>query len=403
MKKLSILVRAIYLLLILFILNSCAKKDPYVVMLSLDGFRWDYASHVPTPNLDYIAQHGVKAESLKPSFPSKTFPNHYTIATGLYPDHHGLVNNSFYDPKSEREYKISDRKAVEDGYFYGGEPLWVTAEKQNMKSATFFWVGSEAAVQGIRPTYWKKYDGKLPLSQSIDTVVYWLQLPVEKRPHLVLFYSSEPDHSGHDFGPESAQVDSQIVRLDSLIGVFLTKLKSLPVYKQINFIVVSDHGMTSVSKDKTIYLSDYIQESWFDHIEGYNPVYSFQPKPENKMQALKVMKDIKHVGVWEKDSLPAKWHFGTNIRIQDIIMVADNGWQIKDNRQAEFMKGDHGYDNDFGDMHAIFYAIGPAFKSGYQYPTFENIEIYDLICHILDLQPANNDGNLEHISGLLKK
>jgi predicted AlkP superfamily pyrophosphatase or phosphodiesterase len=403
MKKLSILVRAIYLLLIIFILTSCTKKENYVVMLSLDGFRWDYAARVPTPNLDYIARNGVKAESLKPSFPSKTFPNHYSIATGLYPDHHGIVNNNFYDPRSEREYKISDRKAVEDGYFYGGEPLWVTAEKQNMKSATFFWVGSEAAVQETRPTYWKKYDGKIPLSQSIDTVVYWLQLPVEKRPRLVLFYSSEPDHSGHDFGPESVQVDSQIVRLDSLIGVFLTKLKSLPVYNQVNFIVVSDHGMASVSKDKTTYLSDHIQESWFDHIEGYNPVYTFQPKPENKIQAIQAMKDIEHVRAWEKDSLPAKWHYGTNIRIQDIVMVADNGWQIKDNRQAEFMKGDHGYDNDFRDMHAIFYAIGPAFKSGYQQPTFKNTEIYNLICHILGLQPANNDGDLEHVSGLLKK
>lgn len=384
-----------------FLLTSCSDRKPYVVMLSLDGFRWDYAEGIPTPNLDYIASHGVKAESLKPSFPSKTFPNHYSLVTGLYPDHHGIVNNSFFDPRKVRQYKISDRKAVEDGTFYGGEPLWVTAEKQNIISASYFWVGSEAAIQDIRPTYWKPYDGSLPFSQSIDSVIYWLQLPVEKRPQLILFYNSEPDHSGHDFGPDSEKTKAKVIQLDSLVGVFLDKLKQIPIADQVDFIVLSDHGMTGLTEEKTVYLSDYISEEWFDHIEGYNPVYLLQPKPENREQAYKQLSEIKHAGFWQKDSLPEKWNYGTHERVLDFVLVAENGWQIRKDRMSKSLTGDHGYDNDFKDMHAIFYAMGPSFKENFVCPTFENVEIYNLVCYILNLQPVYNDGNLENVRDLL--
>lgn len=370
-------------------------------MLSLDGFRWDYAEGISTPNLDYIASHGVKAESLKPSFPSKTFPNHYSLVTGLYPDHHGIVNNSFFDPLKERQYKISDRKAVEDGTFYGGEPLWVTAEKQNIISASYFWVGSEAAIQDIRPTYWKPYDGSFPFSQSIDSVIYWLQLPIEKRPQLTLFYNSEPDHSGHDFGPDSEKTKAKVIQLDSLVGVFLDKLKQIPIADQVDFIVLSDHGMTGLTEEKTVYLSDYLSEEWFDHIEGYNPVYLLQPKPENREQAYKQLSAIEHTGFWQKDSLPEKWNYGTHERVLDFVLVADDGWQIRKDRMSKSLAGDHGYDNDFKDMHAIFYAMGPSFKENFVCPTFENIEIYNLVCHILNLQPVDNDGKLENVRDLL--
>ncbi len=403
MKKFFQYPRPIILALMALLLAGCAKDDHYVVMLSLDGFRWDYAEHIPTPNLDFIARNGVKAESLKPSFPSKTFPNHYTIVTGLYPDHHGIVNNCFYDPIADRNYKISDREAVGDGTFYEGEPLWVTAEKQQVKSASYFWVGSEADIQNIRPSYWKTYDGQFPLSKSIDTVIYWLQLPEEARPNLILFYSSEPDHVGHDFGPDDKRVKEKVVFLDSLVGVFLEKLKNIPIYKKVDFIVVSDHGMTNISEEKSVFLSDYISEDWFDQIEGYSPVFLLQPKQKFREQAYKALNDIEHIGFWARDSLPGRWNYGTNERVLDFVLVAENGWQIRENRNSKGMSGDHGYDNDFKDMHAIFYAMGPSFKKGFVHPTFQNIEIYNLICHILGLQPAPNDGRLENIRGLLRE
>lgn len=403
MKKLLRLFFCPFLFLVL--LTSCTpdQDKPYVVMLSLDGFRWDYTDSVATPNFDYLAEHGVKAASLKPSFPTKTFPNHYSIATGLYPDHHGIVANSFYDKTSGRKYRLSDREAVEDGYFYGGEPIWVTAEKQGLTAASYFWVGSEAPIQDIHPTYWKKYDHDFPFAQSIDSVISWLKLPEEKRPQLVLFYNSEPDGMGHHEGPEATTMKEKIIYLDSLVGVFLEKSRQLSIADNLNFILVSDHGMTALDSSRVIYLSDYIHPDWFERIEGYNPVYFFQPLPEYEDSARIAFQAMEHATVWHKDSLPSKWHYGTNHdRIEDYVLVADNGWQVRFNHQSRLSNGDHGYDNDFKDMHGIFYAMGPAFKEAYLHPTFENVHIYNLISHILHLAPAPNDGKLETVKKVLK-
>jgi len=210
-------------------------------MLSMDGFRWDYPDIAETPNLDYIKEHGVKAQSLKPSFPTKTFPNHYTMITGLYPDHHGIIHNNFYDPEKEMYYRTSNREAVQNGEFYGGEPIWVTAENQDIITASYFWIGSEAAVRGVKPTYWKIYEHHFPYTQRIDSVIYWLELPEDERPHLITWYMDEPDSKGHRYGPESTEIKETITYLDSLVGVFLNRLQELPIHENINIIITSDH------------------------------------------------------------------------------------------------------------------------------------------------------------------
>ena len=213
------------LILVIFVactgknLKSNATNDVYVVMLSMDGFRWDYPERLETPNLDYIARRGVRAEYIKPAFPSKTFPNHYSMATGLYPDNHGIVDNNFYCPDLNLTFRLGNRQAVENPAFYGGEPIWVTAEKQGITSASYFWVGSEAPVMGIQPTYWKRFDGRVPFINRIDTVLHWLQLPDQKRPRLIMFYFQEPDTQGHETGPVSSEVDQIVLQLDSLLGV----------------------------------------------------------------------------------------------------------------------------------------------------------------------------------------
>jgi len=368
----------------------------------MDGFRWDYPDHCPTPNLDRIAAQGVKARSLQPSFPSKTFANHYTMVTGLYPDHHGIVENSFYDPSTGRHYSISNRQAVEDASFYGGEPIWVTAEKNGIISASFFWVGSEAPVKGIRPTYWKSYDHEFPFEQRIDTVIYWLNLPEERRPHLITWYMDEPDGIGHGEGPGGEGTLQMVTYLDSLLGVFLDKIEALPIANQVNIIVTSDHGMGPTSPERCVILKDYIDLSWFDEMEGYTPNLTFKVKNEFADTAWKALSTIPHMKVWKHGEVPDSLHYGMNPRTLDFILVADSAWQYSLTGKIPGSAGAHGYNPYNTDMHAIFYAKGPEFKVGYQHPTFENINLYPLICHILKIAPAPVDGDIENVRKMLK-
>lgn len=378
------------------------SSQPYVVMLSMDGFRWDYPERCGTPNLDRLAKTGVKAESMQPAFPSKTFANHYTMATGLYPDHSGIVDNSFYDPATQRSYSIGNRKAVEDPTFYDGEPIWVTAEKQGIKSASFYWVGSEAPVQGVHPSYWKNYHEETPYMDRIDTVIYWLNLPEDQRPHLITFYFDEPDGTGHHAGPCGEETCDLVRHLDSLVGIFLDKVAELPIADQINIIITSDHGMGPVSPDRCIKLNQYINNEWFEKMEGYSPNYTFKVKKEYYDTAWATLSTIPHLTAWEHGNMPDSLHYGTNPRTLDFIVVADSGWQFTVTDKIPKSLGAHGYNPYNKDMHAIFYAAGPAFKSGFIHPTFENINLYPLICEILGLEPAPVDGDIRNVREMLK-
>lgn len=404
--------RTLAVLLILSVVIACSSnsyirkipKEQYVVMLSLDGCRWDYPQIANMVNLESIARDGVKMESLKPSFPSKTFPNHYSIATGLYPDNHGIVQNSFYDPDMDRYYKISDRNAVEDGVFYGGEPIWVTAEKQGLRTASFFWVGSEAPVGGKYPSQWKPYDHNFPYAARVDSVISWLQLPKKNRPRLITWYYPEPDGVGHRHSPESDETKQMLTHLDSLIGDFLQKLQQLPIADQVNVIVTSDHGMARISGDKAIYFDDLIETSWLDTSIGSNPVWMFDPKEGYKDSVLLNLQKHPHLHVWEKDSIPEHLHYGRNTRVMEIVATPDINWMTAwrgDEPDSDYVGGTHGYEPDYKDMHAIFYAKGPAFKQGYVHPTTENVNIYPLLAKILGLRPAQTDGKLENIQHML--
>jgi predicted AlkP superfamily pyrophosphatase or phosphodiesterase len=377
------------------------SPTPYVVMLSMDGFRWDYPDRCPTPNLDRLAARGVKARSLQPSFPSKTFANHYTMATGLYPDHNGIVENSFYDPATGKHYSISDRNAVEDPSFYGGEPIWVTAEKNGIISASFYWVGSEAPIKGILPTYWKKYNNDFPFEQRIDTIIHWLSLPEAKRPHLIMWYLNEPDGIGHDVGPESDETLRMVVYLDSLLGIFLDKIEALPIAGEINIIVTSDHGMGPVSPDRCVNLKEYIDYQWFDEMEGHSPNLNLKVKNEFSDKAWQALSSLPHISAWKHGQVPDSLHYGQNPRTLDFILVADSAWQFSLTGKVPRSLGAHGFNPYDTDMHAIFYARGPAFRVGYKQPTFENVDLYPLICHIFNIAPAPVDGRIERVRGML--
>ncbi len=403
LKSISNLTFIVFLSVLILI--SGFRKDSrkpfknYVLLVSLDGFRWDYCKIYNTPNLNRLAKEGVKAERLISSFPTVTFPNHYSIATGLYPDHHGLINNSFPAPDLGLFYRMGDRTAVENPAFYGGEPVWETAEKQGARSASFYWVGSEAR----HPSYWKKYDESVTYEARIDTVIKWLGYPPEKRPELVTLYFDEPDATGHKFGPVSRQTERIVERLDSLMGVLRSKLSGLPEAKKINLIIVSDHGMEAISAERYINLKSLVPDRMIASISGGNPVYLINPSTEKKDSILYLLNKSKGLKAWSKSELPSRWHYGTNLRIPEIVVVADSSWSIGTRPDGSSLRGGaHGYDNANSDMYAIFYAAGPSFKKNYKFKELNNVDIYNLICKILNITPAKNDGDPAHIKGMLR-
>ena len=393
---------------LIVLLSGCSnvntdQKTPYVVMVSLDAFRWDYDSIYGTPILYDIAANGVKAERLIPSFPTKTFPNHYTIATGLYPDHHGLVNNSFYAPDLDLVYRIGDRAMVSNGAFYGGEPLWVTAHKQGLKTASFYWVGSEAPIEGIQPDYWKPYDDEVPFADRVDTVFKWLSLPAAKRPHFITLYFEEPDAVSHVYGPVSPETGDMVRSLDSLMGVLRTGLAALPIADKINLIVLSDHGMTEIDGSRYNYIFDTLPESMVSRIIGGSPVWAVEPAEGMTDSVIYYLNLQYGMKAWKKEELPEYLHYGTNPRIPPVVLIADPGWTAGVRPEPSgYSRGNHGYDWKCADMHAIFYAEGPAFRKGFVVDTLFNVDVYGLVTDILGLIPAPNDGDEQRVSALLK-
>jgi alkaline phosphatase D len=379
-------------------------------MISFDGFRSDYLDWYDTPNMDRFISKGVRAEGLIPVFVSKTFPNHYSIATGLYAENHGLIGNQFYDPLLDDEYSLSNRSKVEDPKFYGGEPIWVTAEKNDIQTASYFWVGSEAPINNTYPTRWKRYDHDFPFNSRIDSVVNWLSMPKKQRPNLCLLYFHEPDHTGHETGPKSDETAMMVHEIDSLFGTLITKLEQLPIAKNLNILVVSDHGMTEISSERTIDLSSHIETKKMKQ-EGSGPYTLLYDMDKNDIgNIVDRLNTVPKISAYAKKDIPERYHFKRHHRIKDILIIADEGWYIKDQAISSTSKvgayipkgGTHGYDNQLKSMHALFIANGPAFKKGITVPPFENVNIYPLICHILNIDPNKNiDGNLENIIHIL--
>lgn len=370
-------------------------------MVSFDGFRFDYPDSVECPNLEKIAEEGVKSE-LRPCFPSKTFPNHYSMVTGLYPDHHGIVQNTFFATDLNREFAMAKQASVENGSFFGGEPIWVTAEKQNVRTAMFYWVGSEARIKGFRPSYWKRYRDKTPTETRIDTLEAWLKLPPAYRPHYIGLYFDEPDRSGHQTGTSSGETRSAIKQTDEIVGKIMAKIKKSAIADSINIIFCSDHGLQSTSECKVEVLQNYIEESWCERIYTGNPVFLIKAKAGKEKLIEAGLKKAKHLKFWKHHQLPERLHYGTNPRCLDYVVAADSAYSLKFAETDKIDKGAHGYDNNNRNMHAIFYAQGPAFKKNVRHPLFNNIDIYPMVAKILGITPEKVDGSLENVAGMLK-
>lgn len=403
MKKAA---RILLLAGLVFSLNACkqhdeSSHDTYLVLVSFDGFRWDYSDMYETPAFDELARQGVKAERLIPSFPTKTFPNHYTLATGLYPDHHGIINNSFYAPDLDEIYRIGNKEMVTNPDAYFGEPIWVTAEQQGIRSACYFWVGSEAAIMETPPTYWNQYDGSIPYVERVDQVIEWLERPLDKRPGLITLYFSEPDGIGHEYGPVHEETAAVVNYNDSILGYLRSEIEKLPYGEKVNLVVLSDHGMGPISADRYVNLNDYIKEEWAVSVIGGNPLYLVEPETGFTDSITLALNQVEGVSAWQKDEIPARLHYGSSPRFPGIVVVADSLWSIgtRDNASG-YSGGTHGYDNAYTAMHTIFYASGPAFKENYISAPFSNVEVYGIIAHVLGLDPAETDGDLSHVQDI---
>ena len=375
-------------------------QDTYTVVVSCDGFRWDFSIMYDTPTLDMLAKKGIQSD-MQPTYPASTFPNHYAIATGLYPDHHGLVNNTFWDPDLQLTYAVGNPVTGQDPRFFGGEPIWLTAERQGVKSATIYWVGSDLKDDSRHASYWYDY-AKKPLltpDERVQKALEYLQLPEPERPHFIMVYFEEPDNTQHTYGPNCEQTRQAVKETDEAVGKLYAGLMQLPIASKINFIVLSDHGMALEDPSRVINPHDYLQPEWYDKMVISIPTYIFT-KPQYRETVYNALKDLPHLTVWKKEEIPAYLHYGTNRRIGDILVAPDMGWEFRDTPRNGL--GAHGYDPTDVDMHSLFRAVGPAFKQGYIARQFENVDIYPLLCHIMGIQPAPNDGDFNRIKHILK-
>jgi predicted AlkP superfamily pyrophosphatase or phosphodiesterase len=380
------------------------RLDPTVILISLDGFRWDYLGRTPTPTMDRLMARGVRARWMVPVFPSLTFPNHYSIVTGLYPEHHGIVGNEFEDSAGVQRFSLHDSMAVRDSRWWGGEPLWVTAERQGVHAGSYFWPGSEATIAGVRPSFVTRFDNRVPGQERVDAILGWLDLPREQRPRFVTMYFSNADQAGHRYGPDSPQVVDAVRAVDSLIGLLVTGLERHGILDQVNIVIVSDHGMAATSPDRAIYVDDYVDPERLD-IVYTNAVLFARPRGGDAADLARALGRAPHLSVYLRGEVPERLHYRANPRITEIVGIADEGWLVGTRAAAAahgFPSGEHGYDNALTSMRAIFIAAGPAFKRGYTAEAFQNIHVYDLLCAVLGLTPAPNDGSLDSTSALLR-
>jgi predicted AlkP superfamily pyrophosphatase or phosphodiesterase len=385
---------------------AAAAPKQSLLLISIDGFRWDYFNRPGAANLRALAAHGVHAERMVPSFPSVTFPNHYTIVTGLLPDHHGIISNAMVDPVLGR-FGIGDNPAVRDGRWWGGEPIWNTAELQHERAAPMSWPGSEAPIGGMRPSWWKKFDASLSRAAKVREVLALLALPPDSAPRLITQYFSEVDHFGHLSGPDSPQIDSAITQVDSAVGAIVDGITRMHLEGRVNVIVVADHGMAAISPSRVVFLDDYISLDSVDVIE-WGAYGLIAPKAGSDRYVYDHLHGANpHLAVYRKAEIPARFHYGANPRVPAVFALADEGWTVSsharyDRNPSRAGGGEHGYDNTLPVMGALFIASGPAFKSGLVVKPFQNIHVYDLMAHILGLRPAPNDGSLDSTSAMLR-
>ena len=402
-----------FLVFLVFFLTSCNQVDETIhgsssgtdlshygepstplILISIDGFRWDYFDKVETPNFDRLIANGSKADGLKTSYPSKTFPNHISIVTGNYPSNHGIISNYFYDADFDEYFYIgAGSTAAQDGKWIDAEPIWVTIEKQAKRAMIMFWPMSDAEIMGIRPSKYYVYNEDPTNLDRMDQILSWLLHTGNARPSFLASYFSVVDSKGHSYGPDGDETIEAIRVVDKAIGHLINGLEAQNILNEVNIMIVSDHGMTETPDTKVINIADYINLDDVVTVGG-GPFMEIRPN-EGKLESVyQALQNIDNTQVFKKEDIPDKFNYKNNNRIEPILLLADEHWSIMTPGRTP-IAGSHGYDPDYQSMNGIFIAHGPAFKSGFSGPEIHNIHLYEMMCKILGVVPANNDGSLD--------
>lgn len=376
---------------------ALAQDRRPLILISIDGFRAEYLERGLTPTLGALAEGGVRARAMRPSFPVNTYPNHYSLVTGLRPDRHGLTDNTMIDAaRPGVKFSMGARDQVQDRFWWdGGEPIWVTAERQGVKAASLFWPGSEAPVHGVRPSIWQLYDETLPAFDRVDRLLGWLDLPAGERPGLMALYFETVDTIGHHEGPDSPELNAAVRTVDLSLARLVAGLKARGLLDQVNIVIVSDHGMAPISPDRLIVLDEQYPADAFRWIT-MGSMAGLIPADAEAERLLVGRHD--HYECWRKGEMPARLKYGSHPRIPPVMCLADTGWTLttrerQSQRPMTRPGGAHGYDPEDPMMQAIFIAHGPAFRPGVVLAPFDNVSVYPLLARLLDLTPAPNDGD----------
>ncbi len=380
------------------------SEEKHVVILSMDGFRWDYTLDANTPTLDSLRRVGSYSQMM-PVFPANTFPSHYSMATGLHPNNHGVTNNSFYDKVLGRRMSVFEADDCRTKGFWGGEPIWNTVELQGGIANIFMWPGSEYPINDRQASVWTPYDHNMDYFKRADMVVQAMSKMPAKLPNLVMWYMPDPDAVGHEYGPNSPECIARVEYIDSVLAYFFEEMRKTPYFDQINFIVTSDHGMTQLDESRYLNLYGEIDASKVIHYIAGSP-FCFEVDEDYVDTAVEKLNALGHLRAYRGDSMPEEYHFGTHpTRCTNVVIIPDMGWKLDYYKGADRLPdggGSHGYDPFGSDMQVVFYGVGPNFKEGYLQSTFQNQNIYLIICHLLGIEPAENDCVWEDIEGMFR-
>jgi len=367
-----------------------------VILVGIDGFRADYLERGLTPTLSRLADEGARAEGgMRPSWPSVTFPNFYTLATGLHPDHHGLVNNTMTDADLPgRRFSLGNRAEVMDRVWYdAGEPIWVTAGNAGLRTATLFWPGSEAPIHGVRPTYWLPYEKSVPSLARVNILLAWFSLPEAERPQLATIYFDVLDTAGHEYGPGAPETDAVLVDIDNAVKALVEGLAKQNI--DADLVIVADHGMAPVSGERIVFLDDKVAADAFT-ITGHGSVATLDPAPGRTAEVEAAVLGVSpHMECWRKGEIPARLVYGSNPRIPAIVCLAETGWLIGTHERtdpARIHGGAHGFDNQAPEMRALFIAHGPDIAPGVRLPEMDSVDVQPLLARLLGLTPPRGDG-----------
>ena len=373
-----------------------------LILVSLYGFRWDYLQKYDAPTLKALAAGGSHAGRMTPSFPSKTFPNHYTLVTGLRPEHHGIVSNYFYDPVLQASFnKNLPGDNADARWWQQGEPIWITAEKQGVRSAAYMWPSCDAEIHGTRPSLHQSYDGRARANNRVDALLAWLDLPAEQRPRFCALYIDVVDVVGHKAGPDAPETAAAVKEADNAIARLLAGLEKRGLRDRTNLVVVSDHGMSEQSADRLVYMEDLADITRIE-VESTGPNGGVRPKPGTvspaELAAAMRAKAPPQVQIYAREEVPARYHYRDNPRIPAVVFIADDHWNVElksvvKKFSGSLERGNHGWDPASPNMGALFIASGPAFKHGHEFADVENIHLYNLLCATLGLKAAPNDGD----------